>query len=75
VKQSEFKRQLLTSTSSELESLLKEERKNLFGLRQQMAMKQLSNPLAIRESRKKVARILTIIRDRELREAKEQAKA
>jgi large subunit ribosomal protein L29 len=55
--------------------LLKEERKNLFGLRQQMAMKQLSNPLAIRESRKKVARILTIIRDRELREAKEQAKA
>jgi len=75
VKQSEFKRQLQSSTNSELEQLLKEERKNLYGLRQQIAMKQLSNPLAIRESRKKIARILTTMRNRELNEAGEQAKA
>jgi len=68
VRQSEFKRQLQSSTYRELENLLKEERKNLYGLRQQIAMKQLSNPLAIRESRKRIARILTVMRERELKE-------
>lgn len=68
MRQSEFKRQLQSSTYRELENLLKEERKNLYGLRQQIAMKQLSNPLAIRESRKRIARILTVMRERELKE-------
>lgn len=75
MKQSEFKRQLQSSTNNELEGLLKEERKNLYGLRQQIAMKQLSNPLAIRESRKRIARLLTVMRERELKEAGEQTKA
>ena len=75
MKQSEFKRQMQSSTNRELEGLLKEERKNLYILRQQIAMKQLSNPLAIRESRKKIARLLTIMRERELKEAGEQIKA
>lgn len=75
MKQSEFKRQLQSSTNRELENLLKEERKNLYGLRQQIAMKQLSNPLAIRESRKRIARIMTLMRERELEEAGEQTKA
>lgn len=75
MKQSEFKQKLQSSTSSELEGLLKEERKNLYGLRQQIAMKQLSNPLAIRESRKNIARLHTIMRERELKEAGEQTKA
>lgn len=74
MKQSEFKRQLQSSTSKELESLLKEERKNLYGLRQQIAMKQLDNPLAVRESRKRIARILTTMRERETVEAGEQAR-
>lgn len=75
MRQSGFKRQLQSSTNKELENLLKEERKNLYGLRQQIAMKQLSNPLAIRESRKRIARILTIVRERELKESKERSKA
>lgn len=75
MKQSKFKQQLQSSTTKELESLLAEERKNLYGLRQQIAMKQLSNPLAIRESRKNIARLLTTLRERELKEAGEQAKA
>ncbi|MEN6371188.1 MAG: 50S ribosomal protein L29 [Armatimonadota bacterium] len=58
-----------------MESLLAEERKNLYGLRQQIAMKQLNNPRAIRESRKKIARLLTTLREHELKEAGEQAKA
>ena len=75
MKQSEFKRHLQSSTNRELEAMLKEERKNLYGLRQQIAMKQLSNPLAIHESRKRVARILTLMKERELKETGEQAKA
>ena len=75
MKQSEFKRQLQQSTNKELETLLADERKNLYGLRQQIAMKQLDNPLAIHESRKRIARLLTIMRERELTEAGEQAKA
>ncbi|MEN6520826.1 MAG: 50S ribosomal protein L29 [Armatimonadota bacterium] len=75
MKQSKFKQQLQSSTNREMESLLAEERKNLYGLRQQIAMKQLNNPLAIRESRKKIARMLTTLRERELKEAGEQAKA
>lgn len=75
MKQLEFKRQLQSSTSKELDGLLKEERKNLYGLRQQIAMKQLDNPLAIRESRKRIARVLTVMREREVKEAGEQAKA
>ncbi len=74
MKRSEFKRQMRQSSSRELENLLREERKNLFGLRQQIAMKQISNPLAVRESRKRIARLLTAIRERELNEAGEQAK-
>lgn len=54
--------------------MLKEERKNLYGLRQQIAMKQLDNPLAVRESRKRIARILTTMRERETVEAGEQAR-
>ena len=75
MRQSEFKRHLQSSPNRELENLLKEERKNLYGLRQQIAMKQLSNPLAIRESRKRIARILTIMRERQLREARERSEA
>ncbi len=75
MKQSESKRQLQQSTSKELETVLAEERKNLYLLRQQAAMQQLTNKIAIRESRKKIARILTVARQIELSEAGEQAKA
>lgn len=75
MKQSEFKRQLQSSSPIELENLLKEERKNLYLLRQQIAMKQLSNPLAVRESRKRIARLLGTIRQHELKQAGEQTKA
>jgi len=75
VKQSKFKQQLQSSNNEELKAMLEAERKNLYGLRQQVAMNQLSNKLAIRESRKKIARILTAMRERELVEAGKQAKA
>lgn len=74
MKQSEYKRQLQSSTNSDLEKMLQEEHKNLYFLRQKSAMKQLENPLAIRVCRKNIAKILTVLRERELKSG-EQAKA
>ncbi len=49
---------------------LKEE---LFNLRFQLATNQLENPMRIREVRRDIARIKTILRERELRAAKARA--
>lgn len=40
-------------------------RQELFNLRFRNAMKQLDNPLKIRESRREMARLLTVLRDQE----------
>ena len=48
--------------------MLKDERKSLFTLRQSMSSKQLDNPRRIREARKNIARILTIMTEREIAE-------
>ena len=46
--------------------MVQEERKNLFMARRDSATKQLENSRRIRQIRKNIARILTIIREREL---------
>ncbi|MBC7343425.1 MAG: 50S ribosomal protein L29 [Clostridia bacterium] len=48
---------------------LKEE---LFNLRFQMATGQLDNPLRIREVRRDIARVKTVLRERELKEERAQ---
>jgi len=40
----------------------------LFNLRLQLSMKQLENPMKIRESRRQVARLRTIFREKERKE-------
>jgi large subunit ribosomal protein L29 len=40
----------------------------LFNLRLQLSMKQLENPMKIRESRRQVARLKTILREKERKE-------
>ena len=40
-------------------------RENLFHLRFQNTMKQLNNPLTIRESRRRIARLLTVLKEKE----------
>jgi large subunit ribosomal protein L29 len=40
-------------------------RENLFMLRFQNTMKQLDNPLKIRESRRRMARLLTVLKEKE----------
>lgn len=57
-------RDMTDSELTQKEAGLKEE---LFNLRFQLATGQLDNPMRIREVRKTIARIKTIMRERELR--------
>lgn len=51
---------------AELDTDLKAKKSELFNLRFQLATGQLQNPSQIRECRKDIARVRTIIRQREL---------
>lgn len=57
-------------TNNELQNELKKLKSELFNLRFQLATNQLENPMRIREVKKTIARIKTIIRERELFEGK-----
>ena len=49
----------------EIQTRLQELREELFNLRFRNAMKQLDNPLKIREGRREMARLLTVLREKE----------
>ncbi len=51
----------------ELNEQLKELKSELFNLRFQMATGQLQNPVSIRETRRNIARVKTILRQREIK--------
>ena len=74
MKLAQSRERLRNSSTVELDHVLEEERKSLFITKRDSATKQLENPKKIRETRKSIARILTILRERELEsaEAKEQ---
>ena len=57
-------------SSSELEKELSELKSELFKLRFSLATNGLDNPMKIKEVKKDIARINTILRQRELEEAK-----
>jgi len=61
--------ELVLMDPAELEGRLTESRKELFNLRFQLATGQLDNSARIRDVRKEVARILTVLREREIQEA------
>jgi large subunit ribosomal protein L29 len=52
---------------NELEQKLVELKGELFNLRFQMATGQLENPMRVRDVKKSIARIKTILRERELK--------
>ncbi|NLG36376.1 MAG: 50S ribosomal protein L29 [Clostridiales bacterium] len=56
-------------TTQELNEKIGELRNELFNLRFQQATGQLNNPMSIRECRKNIARVNTILRERELERA------
>ena len=53
-------------STADLEAKLAELKKDLFNLRLQLATNQLDNPVKIRETKKAIARIQTVLREREL---------
>jgi len=59
--------QLREMSQDELNQNLADLKSELFNLRFQLATGQLENPMRIREVRKNIARIKTILRERELK--------
>jgi large subunit ribosomal protein L29 len=54
-------------TPDEIRQRVQELREELFNLRFRNSMRQLDNPLKIRESRREMARLLTVLREKEAR--------
>ena len=59
--------ELTKMTTPELEKELGELKSELFKLRFSLATNGLDNPLKVRELRRNIARVKTILRDRELK--------
>jgi large subunit ribosomal protein L29 len=57
-------------TVQELEKKAQELKGELFNLRFQLATGQLDNPMRIKQVRKSIARIKTVLRERELKQVK-----
>ncbi|MBQ6182569.1 MAG: 50S ribosomal protein L29 [Clostridia bacterium] len=55
-------------SSSELSKKLREEKEELFNLRFQHSINQLDNPMKLVETKKDIARVLTVLREKELKE-------
>lgn len=55
-------------SSAQLEKTLKEKKEELFNLRFQHSINQLDNPMKIVETKKTIARLLTVLREKELAE-------
>jgi large subunit ribosomal protein L29 len=53
----------------EIRTRVTELREELFNLRFRNSMRQLDNPLKIRESRREMARLLTVLREKEGKQA------
>jgi large subunit ribosomal protein L29 len=60
---------LVLLEEEELDERLSDSRRELFNLRFQLATGQLDNPARVRHVRREVARILTVLREREIAEA------
>ena len=58
---------LRNKTTAELEAQLTSLKKDLFFLRMQHATNQLENPMKLQTVKKDIARVKTILRERELR--------
>jgi len=56
---------LRDQTLDEMRGRVAELREEMFNLRFRNSMKQLDNPLRIRESRREMARLLTVLHERE----------
>lgn len=65
-------KQVLEMTDKELQDKLNELKSELFFLRFKNATNQLTNPQVISQTRKDIARVKTVIRQREIARAKKE---
>lgn len=61
--------EIKTLSANDLNSKLKDLKSELFNLRFQLAINQLENPMRIRAVKKDIARVQTVIREKEISEA------
>ena len=66
MKSNKYLEELRGKSAAELNDALVEAKKELFNLRFQNATNQLENPVKIADVKKSIARVMTIIREREL---------
>ena len=59
-------KEIKAMSASELSKTLKEKKEELFNLRFQHSINQLDHPMKIVETKKTIARILTVLREKEL---------
>lgn len=67
-------KQVLEMTDKELQTKLNELKSELFFLRFKNATNQLTNPMVLVETRRDIARIKTVIRQREIARANDELK-
>ncbi len=72
MKRTQKLREWRQSNRAELEVRLQEAQRNLYMFRQQQVTKQLENMKSIRETRKDIARLLTLLREEELKAEREK---
>lgn len=65
----EFLKDVREKSVDELKALLKEKKLNQFTLKIKLKTQQLTNSSEIRETKKDIARILTIIKEKEMKNA------
>ncbi len=68
-KVTEIRQNVKQASQEELLQELQKAKENLFNFRYQAATHQLENVMRIRQERKHIARILTVLRERELQQA------
>ena len=61
--------EIKTLSANDLNTKLKDIKSELFNLRFQLAINQLENPMRIRAVKKDIARVQTVIREKEISEA------
>ncbi len=66
LKKKEIRERLRNLTDDELHQEITAQNASLYELRRRNLMRQLDNTTAIRDARKQIARVLTILREREL---------
>ena len=67
--------ELRDMTADQLQAKLKELKSELFNLRFQHAINQLDNPHKIVETRKSIAKVLTVLREKELAQTENGSEA